>query len=921
MPVKPSIRGMSEEASAAYADFIANGNRASGGTVVGESVGSGGYLAVGGANKAYTGKYQLGIGALATAGYIKDPKGLVNDESNWTGKNGISSRNDFLNNPDAQEDAFQAYTNSNLKTGYTIFNNSNGERGISPNDPESKKAGWLAASHLVGPSNADKVGAVDAFNTQASSYKNGAEVAVANATGVPEDEIPSSVATLPEGATDAKKATTTVTENPNEEKEVKVGESKPEPSTAEEPAKPVSVGTVDAQAVRKILGPNVNVLHDYASYNYIFTLYSLTINDMNNASYFTKIPDNTILVRSGGIPNSKVSGIDGTRSRFFNDGDFFFGDVEIDSIMGPNPKTRGTNAISFKFQIIEPIGCTLIERMYSAALESAKVTGATINGENVFPWQTQPFLLSLEFIGNKEDGANSLVVGNQKVIKKFFPIKFVTMSFDIKETGTVYDCEAIVYNHIAFNGSAVSLENNVELRGSNVQEILQDLADNLNAEEKKREGEVIEHGDRYEFEFADDSIKVSPISFDQSKDITKIPFAKKVDFTVGQAIQIPNSSNIVLDSTLKKLSFNKVTNLPEIMNLVLSRCKYVVDQFENKLNSDKQLEYVDEIKWFKITCRVQLGDFDRMRNEYAKTYIYKINKQTVLAPNFSLPTSQTKLPLIVRDYNYLFTGKNQDILNWELKYDFAYFNKLPVKALTDQQSTATKDDKSKDTIKPMPGSSEVVAATNSSSTVPTSAAFQGSGTRSQSKGEIVSGYFMEELFRTNRADLVAITTQIIGDPGYLVQTDVGNNDLNELYQDNEVIIYADGSLNPDNFEILVGMTFKTPTDYDDTTFNYKNAQRSTFSGIYKVIRVKSMFKNGTFLQDVDIIRRTGRKDETILKSINDISHEDASTLVKTPATQQTGRVETQSFPKSDLKVNLNNNDAGVSVHSDLGGLA
>jgi len=66
---------------------------------IGESESGGDYSAV---NDGAYGKYQLRIPALKDAGY-------VDDDGNWTGKDGIMSEEDFLNNPEVQDNAFDEY--------------------------------------------------------------------------------------------------------------------------------------------------------------------------------------------------------------------------------------------------------------------------------------------------------------------------------------------------------------------------------------------------------------------------------------------------------------------------------------------------------------------------------------------------------------------------------------------------------------------------------------------------------------------------------------------------------------------------------------------------------------------------------------------------------------------------------------------
>jgi len=58
----------------------------------------------------YLGKYQMGESALKDAGYYKGDPTRRNDWiGEWTGKDGVWSKKDFLNNPQAQENAIREY--------------------------------------------------------------------------------------------------------------------------------------------------------------------------------------------------------------------------------------------------------------------------------------------------------------------------------------------------------------------------------------------------------------------------------------------------------------------------------------------------------------------------------------------------------------------------------------------------------------------------------------------------------------------------------------------------------------------------------------------------------------------------------------------------------------------------------------------
>lgn len=126
-----------------YEDFLeALGQRESGGDY--NKVNTIGYL----------GKYQMGEAALEEAGYYK-ANGSTNNQwkGNFTGVNGVYSKKDFLNNPQAQEDAVRKYHKKlwrQLETRKTTDYLGKNIKGI-----VITPAALIAGSHLLGTSTTD----------------------------------------------------------------------------------------------------------------------------------------------------------------------------------------------------------------------------------------------------------------------------------------------------------------------------------------------------------------------------------------------------------------------------------------------------------------------------------------------------------------------------------------------------------------------------------------------------------------------------------------------------------------------------------------------------------------------------------------------------------------------------------------------
>jgi hypothetical protein len=114
----------------------------------------------------YLGKYQFGKLALIDAGY-KDKKG------NWTGKDGVKSEEDFLNNKEAQENAMDKYTG--LQRKYLRRHGASKFIGKEFKGVPITESGLVAAAHLVGAKKLSKSlkkdeDPKDAFGTPATEY-------------------------------------------------------------------------------------------------------------------------------------------------------------------------------------------------------------------------------------------------------------------------------------------------------------------------------------------------------------------------------------------------------------------------------------------------------------------------------------------------------------------------------------------------------------------------------------------------------------------------------------------------------------------------------------------------------------------------------------------------------------------------------
>ena len=133
----------------------------------------------------YAGAYQFGAPALQDTGYLKSGVGSANSamdkEDNWTGKDGVKSKADWLANKEAQDKAFEALSLMNRRRLYSAGT-------IKDDTPVEDVFGYIAASHLLGASTVTSKGldGTDANNMSGKSYFDMAKSAIAKLKVVPE---------------------------------------------------------------------------------------------------------------------------------------------------------------------------------------------------------------------------------------------------------------------------------------------------------------------------------------------------------------------------------------------------------------------------------------------------------------------------------------------------------------------------------------------------------------------------------------------------------------------------------------------------------------------------------------------------------------------------------------------------------------
>jgi hypothetical protein len=642
-------------------------------------------------------------------------------------------------------------------------------------------------------------------------------------------------------------------------------------------------------------GEKDNVLHNYVNYTYRLAIWAIPKETMNQIYNKQIKPGGGSAILNGGECVIADSGInEGNRSPDFPT-DMGIDNLEIETITGAGGRTRGTDVISMKFDIIEPYTVALFARM--------RKLNNRLNGTKA-GWNTMFFVMEISFWGYSDNGRPL----GDKIPKttRYIPFTFIDMKMKVSSTGATYSCKAIPTNSLGLTVLDNSIPFNVELQGTTIKDlfdattasyagqasgggrdsntttttgqtggnstgtttntITKGLKIALNASEKeltKPENKAATPGyeNFYEFEF-DSALGNAKIS--DPKDMKQQSMAmssgkgedQKKDWLAGR------TGKLTVDLNKNVFKANAGTKITDLINSVLTVSDYMTKQYKPDGGDSST-----PINMWKIIPTVKFGEIDPATNYYQRTIKFTIIPYAVKGqddPNFG-----TQVPgqnEVVKSYYYIFTGKNKDVINVDLDYKMSFYE---VRNGTPDNYVNKANDSPGSPEKPPAGPNKPNTTGGFKPRYHFARGLanrQNSGSTTESYASIGVQNLMEKVM-DNAVDLLSLNIEINGDPAWISQdySLYGNN------VDTSPTL-VDGSINLAK-EAYFDFFFFSPTkDYDDSTGIFSlDGDYTDFSGRYKVISVKSKFASGKFTQNLKNIRLrnqantnsgSARKDET-----------------------------------------------------------
>ena len=659
--------------------------------------------------------------------------------------------------------------------------------------------------------------------------------------------------------------------------------------------------------------PQANPLHKYATYTYNLTLFVLShdnYNELVNGTATSNWTPSYSLISSAG-------GYHENRHPLFRE-DFYFDNLKMKTIVGQTELTRGTNMVEMDFTVIEPYGLTLMDRLvelsYDPSIDGSgnyvaqpyllqiDFFGSDDLGKTSHPIPHLRKRMPINFITFKiKVGTRGTEYAIKAIPYNHIALMEATNStpanFEIK-SGTVGDFfkdvaaaslvtqmatkeqarnDAILAagitkddygNDILQPGQRVGLGGDAKkldaaLKVVNSPYSVESYTGAWNAWNQKLvdDGHAT-YANEIEFVFVpDDVIKDSPIV-----DPKKMPYSRSNMPPPGTDSKkaAAQSNNKEVSSKTPSNSFDPKTMLfnvtsgtsvVDVINLVMRNSDYIKNQVKDPLSDKTDFETDKTIDYFRIIPKVTLKEFDPLRNEFAFKTTYFIKKYSYY--NSKHPNMPKAKPRgAVKEYDYIYTGKNIDIIDLAIDFDSAFFTTITINRekaeATSGATGASNGEGGKDNPKKPIGNKTLTPMVHKF--VSSDASVQATG--ADTAKTVLVANAMKSIYSGSRGDMLSVKLKIIGDPHFIKQDDIYTNPGMSGYNDTKFML-NEGTINMDSGEFFCNINFRTPIDMDDTTglakFN-SNYEKSRFTGFYKVQIIDSEFSKGQFVQTLDLIR-------------------------------------------------------------------
>jgi hypothetical protein len=565
--------------------------------------------------------------------------------------------------------------------------------------------------------------------------------------------------------------------------------------------------------------------------------------------------------------------------------DMFIEGVEIESVMTFSEDTNSSLPTKIKFEVVEPYSINgFIEALYVTALAAGYPS-----------YLSAAFVLKLEFKGYRDDDVSEFY--DAEVVPdstRYFPIGLTNIEVEITEKGTRYRIEAVPYNERAF-GQPNKVNKPIKMQGDTIKSILTNFMENVYKQavlswKESNKGGNDNQVDQYEIKFPSWSESDGWVESPENK----IASAKLVSLYKDNALYkmidpaSPGSPNaykangskqptpeqqakqpeaIKYDASKTVVQFGEGMNIHDVISAVIRDSEYIRNILKDIKKHTDAFGFVD---YFMIRIETLNTDvINPVSKKPVQKFIYVVSPYKVhyskipnLADNLIDEADLKKSSK--REYNYIYTGQNVDVLNFKLNFNTLYFEAVPATMGNKDIPEATYGSGNNNNVKVSQSSPETETASKMQVPLPPkkvmptpTQAYSGNAAQPLNDPYSTLARSMHDAVVNSKASMLTGELEILGDPFYLVTGGLGNYNPKPTSRGT----YAEGQANQNYGQLLITINFRNPIDilpFEQGGTMFFDANRVPFSGVYMITTVSHTFKEGVFKQKLNVVRMPGQ---------------------------------------------------------------
>ena len=394
-----------------------------------------------------------------------------------------------------------------------------------------------------------------------------------------------------------------------------------------------------------------NILDLYDLPTYHFRLYMMADDAIRQKKFGPASREQRVVIAESGVT---AVGID---------------EVEIHSVSGISREAGIGTATNFSLTLREPFGATLLDQISNAAKFLDIKNFAKI-----------PFFLELSFRGRTtgDNSDQSAVRSSLRDLVWTWPMIFTKMAMNVDTGGTAYSIEAAIYGDIAYTNQAADIEKPITVDAATVGEFFTEFQAQMNLrEEEKTKSAKYEIADTYEFYVASEIYdeKIVPDGSEERQ----------------------NRSEEYNESTGKmSFSFMPPISIDRVVENVLSLTAFFqkgikATESTDAAGDDKKGEDATTQLLYRLIADATMGEYDNVRQDYQRSFRYlvipyEMSTLTTPSSNSSTQTSEQRYQTSASKgrakqlYNYIYTGLNDQVLDFDLTFNVHWYAALPLQA-------------------------------------------------------------------------------------------------------------------------------------------------------------------------------------------------------------------------------------------------